>query len=201
MKKKGTWLVFLGSDGSGKSTLINQLSVFCSKFYTGVNYYHFRPYFFSNKNPHLNSPVLNPHFLPGRSSLFSYLKFLYFYFDYLFGYFFVLKPKINNGEIIFFDRHLVDVIVDPKRYRFNSNVNFIKFLYNLLPKPDLFFILSAEPKIIQNRKKELPLKTIKLQQNLYLNLKDNIPNSVLINTNGTLKKSLIDIKNILKTLK
>ena len=194
MENKGTWVVFLGSDGSGKSTLINQLSFFCSKLYTGVNYYHFRPYFFSNKNPHLSSPVVNPHSLPARFSLFSYLKFLYFYFDYLFGYFFVLRPKINNGEIVFFDRHLIDVIVDPKRYRYNSSINFIKFLYNLLPKPDLFFILNADPKIIQNRKKETSLKTIKLQQDLYLNLKHDISNSVLIFTNGSLRKSLSDIK-------
>ena len=71
-KKKIFLIVFLGPDGSGKSSLINKLIEEC-KCYGSNHYSHFYPYF--NKNP--SKTKIYPYSKRPYSTLLSNIKVIY----------------------------------------------------------------------------------------------------------------------------
>ena len=87
-----------------------------------------------------------------------------------------------NGkkEIIFFDRYVHDIIVDPLRYRINPNRKSIMFLLNLFPMPDFWCFTTGDPKQIWYRKKEIKFEILKTQLRKYKKLKTKFKNSLTI---------------------
>ena len=51
-------------------------------------------------------------------------------------------------------------MVDPKRARINLPIWMIKRMMFFIPEPDLILCLGAEPKVIHDRKPELPLDEV-----------------------------------------
>jgi len=140
-------IVFLGVDGSGKTTLINKLKkespVFQSRLYLGWNNYFFKWIGRLNKRTDYSSKkILN---LVNRISFFTFHLLLPF--DFFVRY---LRARLQAKHgIIISDRYPL-----PKKnfgiYRKLS----LQLTYFLLPKPFLVFILTGEPKEIWKRKKE-----------------------------------------------
>ena len=95
------------------------------------------------------------------------------------------------------DRFVYDIIVDPKRYRIKFPAFFIKLISYLLPKPDLVFILDATVEIIQQRKREVDsdiLHNLKLK---YLQLKNKIKNTYVIDNSQNLDQTLDSVFQII----
>ena len=80
-------IVFLGVDGSGKSTLINSI---VKKNKLKFKQIHFTPDYFRNKKVQ----TVNPHLKKKRGKLFSLLKLIYWIINYK------LVPTINSVLII-----------------------------------------------------------------------------------------------------
>lgn len=198
MKKSNFSVVisFMGPDGSGKSTLIKRLSNRLKKNYVNIKYLHLRPYLFLldkstvNRSPHNQKPPL--------LQFQSFIKILLWLFIYQF--FFLIKCKKKN-QLVFFDRYAHDLLIDPKRYRFNLSKKITKFILDLFPKPNLWIILKAPIKLLEKRKKELPTKELKRQMIMYEKFAKKTPNSVVINTNLSIKNSLLLISKKIKSIK
>ncbi len=155
--KKFKIIVFLGVDGSGKSTLIK--SIF-NKNKIKYKMIHFTPDYFRKKK----NPVINPHENTKRSKVISLLKIIYWIFN--FQIFKILN--YNSKKIFLFDRYLFDLIIDPKRYRFSLSDKTIKFIIKPLLKPDLVVLLTGNPKKIYLRKKEIKLRDTIILNNKYI---------------------------------
>ena len=85
---------------------------------------------------------------------------------------YILTLKIRSSLIIF-DRYFDDVLADPKRYRYRGSKTLVKFTRIFIPKPDLYFILTTDSKIIFERKKEVPFAELENQVKAYKELGDD----------------------------
>lgn len=161
--QKVTTIAFLGPDGAGKSTIIDELiadDIFINKYY-----FHLKPVI--NKN-NSNINVNDPHNKNEYSNFKSTLKLIYFVFIYNYGW---LKniyfKKLKSAPVIIFDRYFDDIFVDKKRYRINQNIKSAKFLRKLIPSPDITFVLSTNPEVIFKRKQEVTYQELERQTLAY----------------------------------
>ncbi|TVZ16944.1 hypothetical protein [Maribacter sp. MAR_2009_72] len=166
----GFTIAFLGTDGSGKTTLINSINLPLNEaFHKKVFYEHMRPNFIrsiaqlTGKNK-TDKVVTNPH--QGKPSGFigSFLRWLYYMFDYTFGFYFkIYRSKATTCCVWIFDRYYYDYLVDPVRARIKLPKWIIKLGQIIIPEPDIIFCLGADSKHIYNRKPELSLKEVDRQ--------------------------------------
>lgn len=149
--------VFLGVDGCGKSTIINSLKKKLSKnFNSKVTIFHLYPRKTSNV------VIKNPHHKTTRSHLFSFLKLIYFLIIFYLYKIFIYQ----KNEIILFDRHPIDILADPLRYRFNLNKSITSQILNYFPKINIIFFIRVQPEVAHFRKKETSLgKLHEIHQN------------------------------------
>lgn len=162
-KPTGLFIAVIGTDGSGKSTVIKQLITDLAPGFRKIALFHWKPTFF-NKNNSENIVVTDPHKQEPRSTLLSGIKLLLYFLQYLFGYVFKIVPMKIKSTLILFDRYYYDLIVDPKRFRIRFPKNIIKKLSYFIPKPDLIFYLNTKPTIALERKNELNLEELKRQK-------------------------------------
>ena len=192
--KTGITISFLGPDGSGKSTIINGLLDYNLPF-KKKEYFHLKP--IKTKKIIDGSVIEDPHKYPPYSSLKSYIKLLYFIYQYNMGW---LKNIVNlkiQSTLVIFDRYYDDMLVDNKRYRYGGSITLAKFAGKLIPKPELYFILVADAEIIYKRKQEVEYSELERQIESYSNLADN-KRYFLIDVNRTPVEIVEEIVNIMK---
>jgi len=161
---------FLGPDGSGKSTIIDMLFNYRLPF-RRKEYFHLKP--IKNSSVKNDIIVTDPHKYPPYSKVKSYIKLLYFIWQYNYGWAkYIISLKIKSSLIIF-DRYFDDLLVDTKRYRYGGSLVIAKIVRLFIPKPDLYFILTADPKIIYERKQEVSFEELQRQIKAYEALVDN----------------------------
>jgi len=165
--KQALVISILGPDGSGKSTIIEKIEQY--PFFIYNYYFHLKPI---GRDESKSVTIDDPHAKPVYSSLKSYLKLFYFIYQYNFGWIKnILKLKIKSSLVIF-DRYYDDLLVDNKRYRYGGSKTVAKIARLFIPKPDLYFILTADPKVIYERKQEVPFEELERQVKAYRELAD-----------------------------
>ncbi len=131
------------------------------------DYFHLKPI---KQDSQVVIVVEDPHAKPSYSKSKSYIKLLYFIYQYNSGWIKnILKLKIKSSLIIF-DRYYDDLLVDNKRYRYGGSLPMAKFARFFIPKPDIYFILTADPKVIYERKQEVPFEELERQVEAYRSL-------------------------------
>ena len=175
-KKNLFIVVFLGPDGSGKSSLINKLINEYKCF--GFNYHsHIYPKLnikFANKNfyPYSKKPYIR--IISNFKVIFMIIKnFIYYFFT------FILKKKGNT--IIWCDRYIYDIFADPWRYRLTKSKLSLKLIKKFSLKPDLIFILNPPVNQILKRSSEISKDELINQNKNYDELSKLFPEAILIN--------------------
>jgi thymidylate kinase len=161
------WVAVLGSDGSGKSTVVNALAQrFAGCPYANVRTFHWRPRVVARS--HGAEPVSDPHGRPSRGVLGSALRLMVLATDWILGYWGQLVHLRAKGSILVFDRMYFDLVVDPKRYRYGGGPRLARALWRILPKPDLVFFLDVPADVILHRKQEVARPEIERQRGAYM---------------------------------
>lgn len=170
-KQPGYTISFLGTDGSGKSTIIENIKPALNyAFHNAVYYEHMRP----NKFPSIarlmgnkeefTGPVSNPHGSSTSSFFGSLMRWWYYMLDYTFGFYLKIWPKKAIRSCVWiFDRYYYDNLIDPKRGRINLPRWILKLGQYIIPEPDIILCLGADATTIHLRKPELPLKEVERQ--------------------------------------
>ena len=153
----------LGVDGSGKSTLLENLPALLAPFFRKHHLIHFQPGLFGKRR---KDAVPSPHADPPRSKPASWLKVLYYYADWLLGYFGDLRLRIAHSTLVLCDRTFDDLVVDPKRYRLQGSSTLAGMLRRALPAPVLILVLIGPAASVHARKPELSVAEIERQQNM-----------------------------------
>ncbi|MBC8441371.1 MAG: hypothetical protein H8D87_16990 [Deltaproteobacteria bacterium] len=179
---------FLGTDGSGKSTVISCITAMLKGTTKEIKYKHLKPQLF--KKGEVSKVVTAPHAKPPRSKFISTIKIISWLFLYWQDRFF---HKHKSLTLRIWDRYYHDLLIDPLRYRYGAPMEIAHFLAKLVPKPDLFILLDAPTKVLQNRKQEVPFKETKRQRKAYLSLIGNMKNAVIIDTSQKLENVATDV--------
>ncbi len=171
-KPPGFSIAVLGTDGAGKTTIIDAIREPLNEaVHNALFYEHMRPNLIPNiaqlfGHKKHSGTVVNPHEAEPSGFIGSVLRLLYYSSDYIFGYWLKIYPvMVKKSSIWIFDRYYYDYLIDPKRARINLPSWVIKSVRFFIPEPDLILCLGAAPDVIHARKPELPLSEVTKQVN------------------------------------
>lgn len=188
--KQGVFVAIIGPDGSGKTTLVNEVcddlqvseqkGLFSQTHHMASNF-EILPRlskvlsiltFKKDKNRQRRSSEGFQGHHSGmqdepNSSLRSMLYISWYSIDLILGRWFIFRKK-SQGELIFFARYFYDYYY--QRGNRNAPKWFLKFFELLIPKPDLVFYIDRSPEDIYKMKPELSIDEIARQQTIIDNM-------------------------------
>lgn len=175
----GGWIAFMGPDGCGKSSAIEGVVADFSPAFQKIVRFHLRP---KSLPARANSDVsvTDPHGRPVRGGLFSVAKMFYLFADYWLGYLSGVRSATVRTRLVVFDRYFYDIVVDPERVLYGGPKWLPRFLAYFLPKPDMVFLLNADPEALWSRKQEVPYEEVVRQQKGYMELARRLKGTVII---------------------
>ncbi|MCP5536760.1 MAG: hypothetical protein H7A51_11100 [Akkermansiaceae bacterium] len=203
---KSICIAILGTDGSGKTTVIDALTGELEKNYGyKTDYSHLRPHWLPDlgvlkgqKKAPDAGVVTEPHALPPSGFLGSLFRLCYYTLDYTVGYWSVVRPKLKKPkQVIIFDRYCYDFLVDPRRMRIALPRWILTGMLRLVPEPDKVFCLGAEPEVIFERKPETSLEEVSRQIDELRALCSGNERAVWIDTGGTVAQSCHEVLDAL----
>jgi len=188
MKPTGLIIAVMGPDGSGKTTVVNQLKKDIEPAFRRIVQFHLFPI------PQTDEEKANenPQGQKKRGFVLSLLKLCYFVFVYIRGHLIFVLPKKIRSTLTIFDRYYDDILVDSVRYRNGTPNCVVKFFHLFIPEPELWLFLDCPTDIIQARKSEVPASETERQRTAYLELAKAKKNSLVLNTNRNVKDISID---------
>jgi len=186
----GLFVVVLGPDGSGKTTLIDSLQAKLLKAFRSVSVFHLRPQIFGGNKD--SKPVTDPHGKPARSAPVSIIKIFYYISDYILGYLLKIHFKLVRSSLVIFDRYYDDLSVDPLRYRYSGGSWLLKFCRFFVPKPDLYLILDVNENDLLSRKQEVSIEELRRQRAAYRRLAPKLNNAHIVDGSADKNRVLND---------
>ena len=138
----------------------------------------------------------DPHSRPANSGFKSFIRFLFYNLDFLFGHIFIIIPHKLKRRLVIYDRYYYDYYVDMKRYQYKLP-KFVPRLFSfMIPKPDLVFILDAPAHVIYSRKKELAFNEIEKQRVIFSKMSKQIKNAYLINSDRPIENVVKEVTEL-----
>ena len=186
----GIYIVILGPDGAGKSTLVNKILEMLGPMFDSNRILQWRPQLIKPRERY--SPYFNPpHAKPPHGSLESVLRIFAVLFDYWVGYPIVIRPLLADSSLLIYDRDFHDLLVDRLRYRYGGPAWLPEFAAKFIPQPEtLYLTLDADTEVILSRKQEVAPDELRRQRVAYAELAAKLPNSTLIRTDISLETSI-----------
>lgn len=195
--RAGLFICFIGPDGSGKSTISNQVTKAVEPLFVETRYYHGRFGILPDLKDLLrlrmsdsNRPTgeVAPESVkkaPSQWRVFLYLT--YYGIDYLLGHLLVAQAHANP-RLLVFDRYFYDYVLQPGFL--DANHPLFKFWLRLIPKPDQVFYLRAPAELVHQRKPELSVQEIARQEEACVALANLLSNCEIIDNSGALDDSV-----------
>jgi thymidylate kinase len=195
----GLHVVFLGPDGAGKSSVVQAVRQNLGRAFARTACHRFPPSVLSRllRRPEY-PPEKAPHGSPPRSFLASVVRAVgYWFVYYVPGYYVTVRPALARDTLVLHDRHLVDALVDPKRYRYGGPAWLVRLIWRLVPKPDLVILLDAPAAVLQARKQEVPFEETARQQGAYRSLVTGMRNGHVVDASRPLEQVVGSVTDLL----
>lgn len=189
-KPAGLHVVFLGPDGSGKSSVIECYMREMAQAFRRIEYRHLKP---GPARGSGSAPVTDPHAQKPRRVWGSIAKLMHFWASYLSGIVLWLYPRYVRSTLLVFDRYYHDLLADPARYRYGAPLSLARWMGRLLPQPDLVFILDAPAEVLQSRKQEVPFEESVRQRTAYRQLKGEYARAHIIDASQPLDQVVASV--------
>jgi thymidylate kinase len=166
--ERGLYVCIVGPDGTGKSTLAASLSEVLGD---RVVHRYWRPGFLPMPRQLVGRPpdgLINsdPHGVQSNGQLKATARTLYYFADFVLGYWLRCRPLLLRGRHFVLERGWQDLEVDPRRYQLRD-ARLVRRLTRFVPRPDLHVILHVPAEVAAERKPELPIGEIERQLDLW----------------------------------
>jgi thymidylate kinase len=203
--KTGIICVVLGSDGSGKGSVLDGILSKQVELIDNRKGFHWRPGSLPslrklvNPKHNIREDIINPQSEKhkNRNRVISFIRWFYYSLDYIIGYYFKILPLKRKGVYIFFDRYYYDYFVDPIRYGFHLPQWLFKSILPLIPKPDLTIYLDNDPEELFKRKQELPIEELRRQVNAWREFIPSLPNAKIVTTDKPLEEVVNEVTRLI----
>jgi thymidylate kinase len=160
LQPTGLWVVFLGPDGSGKSTTLNRVAGEIAPAFRHTEIFHLRAPLLGGRQVRSDT---DPHGRPRRGIVTSLAQLVVNVVRCWLGYWLRVWPALVRSTFVGFDRYYHDLLVDPRRYRYGGPRGCARLASVLVPKPDLWILLDAPASVIEARKSEIRSEEIERQ--------------------------------------
>ena len=203
--RPGYVIVVEGTDGSGKSAIINAITPWLNEgFHNSVVYSHLRPHLlpdiavlFGKRDANEKVEVVNhPH--AGTTSGFagSLVRWLYYMHDYTWGYLIKVWSHIRIRSYVYiFDRYYYDYYIDPRRSSTKLPYQILRLGEFVIPNPDIILCLGGDPEKIYARKPETSLEEVTRQTKELKRFAAKRNNAYWIDTTKLMEESVYDAKS------
>ena len=201
----GLDVVVLGPDGSGKTSVCQAIvSMECRRIpferaeYLGL-YHRILPTLsslashISGQEVRLLSNPTHPHDNPPHQPIVWFSKFLYYTVDEWISQMTWMRHKLARTNLLLHDRHLVELMIDARRYRFEGRAILPHIIARLAPRPDLVILLDAPAEVVHRRKQDLDMAEIARQRQEYRSLVAGLPNGRVVNGDQPLDDVVNDV--------
>jgi energy-coupling factor transporter ATP-binding protein EcfA2 len=162
----GCFIVLVGADGTGKSTLAQALHVLMKDSFRRSLAFHWRPGLLPRPGSLIGregSDPQKPHARSPYGLMLSGALLGYYWLDSFLGGWLRILPFRARTGMITAERGWWDLAVDPRRYRLTSPPWLVRALGFLLLRPDLVLLLEAPPQAILERKSEISREELERQ--------------------------------------
>ena len=84
---------------------------------------------------------------------------MYWLLYYGLGYYWITYRPLVDDFLMLGHRHLVDSLVDRKRYRYAGPAWLLRLVWRAIPKPDLIVVLDAPAEVVRTEAGVTPRRT------------------------------------------
>jgi thymidylate kinase len=92
-----------------------------------------------------------------------------------------VRPRVELGRLVLYDRYFPDYVVDRKRYRVPASCQrLVELVARYVPQPDLYLVLGAPAQVLYERKQELSATEMSRQLREYRHFAKRVPNATVI---------------------
>jgi thymidylate kinase len=173
--RRGAWVVLVGLDGSGKTTVARQICCLGpeQQRFRKVRYFHWRPHLIHNQrlplpdfDPVRRKPELGRNAL---RSLLSAARLCKNVFLANVAHQLRVRSWLRRNSLVLADRYYYNYFLDPVSVKYYGPPWLLEWARPFFPRPDLVVVLKVPAVVLLARKRELSRNQI-LQQNSTLNL-------------------------------
>jgi thymidylate kinase len=192
------WVVLEGPHGCGKSSVLQELRrIGESPPFAGLEIFYRYPDIISNPKRTWATGA-DRDGQPPYGVVMSIAKLGFRALEWLLGYWGRVIQLKAKGYLVVFDRHsLLDLLVDPQRYRYGGPLWLVRLVVKLLPKPDLVIVLDAPVEVLLSRKQDESTQEIARLREAYLGLAQELSNGYLVNASRPLERVVADVERII----
>jgi thymidylate kinase len=198
----GLSVVLLGPDGAGKSSIVGAVGPLLAPLFARWTC-RWGPfgappllkYLIRHRDDCPTDPN-KPHGFAPRSLLGSLARVGYWFAYHTLGYP-TFHLALARWSLVLHDRHFVDILVDPRRYRYNGPFWLPRLVWRLIPRPDLIILLDAPAEVLQARKQEVPFEETARQRKAYLSLVQGLRNGRVVDAAQPLEHVVGEVSDII----
>lgn len=202
----GLAIAVLGPDGSGKSAVCTALASTSRAAlpFSAVQVQHLYERALPRlselkhgrfrRTPAAPTTVHDPHGKRPHSRFVSFFTLAYATIDQWLSRLCIGRRKLSRNMLLVHDRYMIEIVVDPKRFRFGGPAWLGKLFTRLTPPLDLVILLDAPAEVLQQRKQEVPFDETKRQRDAYRALVGRMPNGRIVNADRPIAAVIHDVR-------